>query len=67
LSKKEGLKMLTTLASSITSLRQWMISNESYVNENGSFGGRALVKQYRMIMETLEIWIHEIISDYKEI
>ena len=59
--------MLTTLASSITSLKQWMISNESYVNENGSFGGKALVKQYRMIMETLEIWIDEVISDYKEI
>ncbi len=64
LNKKDGLKMLTTLASSITSLKEWMITNESHVNENGSFGGKALVKQYRMILETMEIWINEIIGDY---
>ena len=56
--------MLTTLESSITSLKEWMITNESHVNENGSFGGKALVKQYRMILETMEIWINEIIGDY---
>jgi DNA-binding PadR family transcriptional regulator len=65
LEKNEGLEMLEGLQTSIKSLKKWIVYHEKEVMKTGDFGGKALVKQYRMILETLCKWIDSVIEDFR--
>lgn len=65
--KKQGQKMLKNLHDELLHLNQWIIQHEKEKSENTSFAGKAIIKQYRMIVSTLLNWSEETIADYRKI
>lgn len=65
--KKQGQKMLKDLHNELSDLNQWIIQHEKEESENVSFAGRAIIKQYRMIISTLLCWSTEVLKDYKKL
>ncbi|MCK5251225.1 MAG: PadR family transcriptional regulator [Spirochaetaceae bacterium] len=65
--RNDGMAMLGALRRSFISLRDWMKDHEAEVSDFGSYGARALIRQYRMVMETLVLWIDETMADYTEL
>jgi DNA-binding PadR family transcriptional regulator len=64
--KDESLHMLKNLHTSFIALREWLAGHEKVAAHTNSFGVKALVKQYRMVMDALVNWVEEIIRDYAE-
>jgi DNA-binding PadR family transcriptional regulator len=62
----ESRAMLKNLHSSFVTLRDLLIGHEKEVALSYGFGVKALVKQYRMVMETLVNWVEGIAKDYTD-
>jgi len=67
LNPKEAKFMLLKLQSHIIQLKDWVIEHENEFNRSTSskktFASRAIIKQYRMVLNTLTIWIKETIDE----
>ena len=67
LDKRRGLKMLQNLKNQIEEAQGWIKRHEREANEKGIFfAGLAIIKQYRMILDSLAKWIDEVIEDYRK-
>ncbi len=65
--KKTGLAMLERLREQIYELKAWIVNHEQEAREKKVyFAGRAIIKQYRMIVYTLIAWIEEVIEEYRQ-
>jgi DNA-binding PadR family transcriptional regulator len=62
--KKKGLKMLNSLREELANLKQWILKHEKEDLEGAPFASRAIVKQYRMMIITLNVWCDETIKEY---
>jgi DNA-binding PadR family transcriptional regulator len=64
--KESGLKMLSTLRDQFYRTKGWIVDHEQEARtRNVHFAGRAIIKQYRMILYTLIAWIEEVIDEYR--
>ncbi len=66
LDKQQGLEMLRNLETGLVTLKHWIISHEAEITSL-PFSNRAIVKQYRMIIVALNVWIEEVITEYEQI
>ncbi len=65
--KETGLKMLGNLRDQFYSMKTWIVAHEQEARARKVyFAGRAIIKQYRMILHTLIAWIEEVIEEYRE-
>lgn len=65
--KKTGLKMLENLRDQFYRMKTWIVGHEQEARaRNVHFTGRAIIKQYRMMIYTLIAWIEEVIEDYRQ-
>jgi len=65
--KESGLKMLENLRDRFYGMKTWIVAHEQEARaRNVYFAGRAIIKQYRMIIYTLIAWIEEVIDEYRE-
>ena len=65
--KQTGLKMLENLREQFYQMKKWIVSHEQEARaQNIYFGGRVIIKQYRMMIYTLIAWIEEIIEEYRQ-
>jgi DNA-binding PadR family transcriptional regulator len=64
--KQKGLEMLNRLRDEFYRWKTWMVTHEQEARvRNVYFGGRAVIKQYRMVAYTLIAWIEEVIEEYR--
>ena len=65
--KETGLKMLENLKIQLCNARDWIVDHEREAKANNVFfAGRAIIKQYRMVLNALVEWIHEVIEEYTQ-
>jgi DNA-binding PadR family transcriptional regulator len=65
--RRTGLKMLENLRDQFYQMKEWIVNHEKQAKDNNIyFAGRAIIKQYRMILYTLLAWIEEVIEEYRE-
>jgi DNA-binding PadR family transcriptional regulator len=65
--KETGIKMLGNLRDQFYQMKTWIVAHEQEARaKNIYFAGRAIIKQYRMIVYTLIAWIEEVIDDYRQ-
>jgi DNA-binding PadR family transcriptional regulator len=65
--KETGLRMLGNLRDQFYQMKTWIVSHEQEARaRNVYFAGRAIIKQYRMVIYTLIAWIEEVIDEYRE-
>lgn len=65
--KDTGLKMLENLESQLCAVRDWIVNHEREAKaKNVFFAGRAIIKQYRMVLNALVKWIQEVIKEYSQ-
>lgn len=67
LDKQKGLAMLKTLQSELKIITKYVMSHEEEVQHSINFASKMIVKQYRMMFETLIQWIDETIEEYKNL
>jgi len=65
LKKKEALQMLENLKNQLLRLKKWITEHEKESSAKIPFASRMIVKQYRMLVGTLAVWIKETITEYK--
>jgi hypothetical protein len=59
--------MLENLRDQFYRMKTWIVAHEQEARaRNVYFPGRAIIKQYRMILYTLIAWIEEVIDEYRE-
>lgn len=61
-----GLRMLRSLQGILANLRGWILEHEKNDLRGAPFAPRMIVRQYRMMITTLNQWIKEVISDYEK-
>ena len=67
LDKRRGLKMLQNLKKHIEDVQGWIKRHEREAGEKGIFfAGLAIIKQHRMMLDSLATWIDEVIEDYQK-
>ena len=65
--KQTGMKMLENLREQFYRMKTWIVAHEKEARaKKVYFAGRAIVKQYRMIIYTLIAWIEEVIEEYRQ-
>ncbi len=65
--KETGLKMLESLRDQFYRMKTWIVAHEQEARaRNVHFAGRAIIKQYRMIIYTLIQWSEEVIDEYRQ-
>ncbi|MFA5902351.1 MAG: PadR family transcriptional regulator [Desulfobacula sp.] len=64
--KHEALKMLENFKTQLSDIRKWVLLHEKEQSAKRSFASKSIVKQYRMMIVTLGIWIDETIEDFKQ-
>lgn len=64
--KTKALKMLHDLRTQLHHLKDWIVKHEKETKSGVPFAGRMIIKQYRMMIHTLVIWIKETIAEYKK-
>ena len=65
--KETGLRMLENLRNQFYQLKSWIVNHEQEARVNSIyFPGRAIIKQYRMMIYTLIAWIEEVIEEYRQ-
>ncbi len=63
--KKTGMKMLENLRDQFYRMKTGIVAHEQEARaRNVHFAGRAIIKQYRMIIYALIAWIEEVIEEY---
>lgn len=67
LNKKEGMKMLHNLHNELSKLNQWIAQHEKEESGNLAFSSKAILKQYRMVINTLCMWSEETMQDYRKL
>lgn len=65
--KKQGLEMLGKLHDELLGSKTWITQHEKEQLKNMTFASRLIVKQYRMMINTLLDWIEDTVVDYKKI
>ncbi len=63
--KTKTLEMLKNLKDQLLALKNWIVQHEKETPSSIDFAPRMIIKQYRMMIITLAIWIEETIDDYK--
>ncbi len=67
LDKETGLRMLENLRAQFYQVKTWIVRHEQEAQmRQVFFSGRAIIKQYRMIIYTLIAWIEEVIEEYRQ-
>jgi len=64
--KQDALKMLENFKARLSDIRKWIIQHEKEQSSKRSFASKSIVKQYRMMIVTLGIWIDETIEDFEQ-
>lgn len=65
--KETGLELLEHLKAYFCGAKEWMAQHEQEARaRNVYFGGRAIIKQYRMLFTMLVEWINEVIEEYQQ-
>ncbi len=65
--KDTGLRMLANLKAQFGIMHGWIVEHEKEaVAHNVFFVGRAIIKQYRMVITTLLAWIDEVVEEYRQ-
>ncbi len=67
LDKKDGTRFLENLRDQLRHFAGWIREHEKEQTPRISFGARAIVKQYRMMIDALCVWSDELIADYKKL
>jgi hypothetical protein len=57
--------MLENLKNQLLRLKKWITEHEKESSAKIPFASRMIVKQYRMLVGTLAVWIKETITEYK--
>jgi DNA-binding PadR family transcriptional regulator len=65
LEKQEALELLRNLQEELIAVKKWIIAHEREEKANMSFASAAIVKQYRMVITTLVIWIEETVKEFE--
>ena len=64
--RKKGLEMLNSLRDQFYRWKTWIVGHEQEARaRNVHFGGKAVIKQYRMMAYMLIAWIEEVIEEYR--
>ncbi len=64
--KQTGLAMLEQAKTKLAQIKDWVLQHEQEARaRNVFFAGRAIIKQYRMIITTLINWLEEVIAEYR--
>ena len=66
LDQAEGLQMLETLRAALVEAQRWLVIHEKEDVQKADFCVRMVVKQYRMVVNTLVQWIEETIEEYQQ-
>ncbi len=62
--KETGMKMLENLRDQLYGMKTGVVAHEQEARErNVDFAGRAIIKQYRMVIYALIAWIEEVIEE----
>ena len=65
--RETGMELLENLKTYFCGAKEWMVGHEQEaIAHNVFFGGRAIIKQYRMLFTMLEEWIDEVIEEYQQ-
>jgi DNA-binding PadR family transcriptional regulator len=65
--KESGLEMLGNLRDQFYRMKTWIVAHEQEARaRNVHFAGKAIIKQYRMVIYTLIQWVEEVIDEYRE-
>ncbi len=64
--KSKALEMLGNLRNQLVTLKGWIIQHENEVASKVTFPAKAIIKQYRMLITMLVIWVEETIDDYNK-
>ena len=65
LEMSEAMEMLENLQFQLLGTEKWIIQHEKEAQSGEPFSSRMIIKQYRMMVATLVIWVGETIEDYK--
>ena len=63
----EGLAMLETLLGTLRQIQQFIVVHEREDVAQANFGTRMVVKQYRMLFNTLVNWAEEALTEYRQL
>jgi DNA-binding PadR family transcriptional regulator len=64
--RERGMKMLENLRDQFYKWKTWIVEHEQEARaRNVYFGGRAVIKQYRMMTYALIAWVEEVIEEYR--
>jgi DNA-binding PadR family transcriptional regulator len=64
LNYEDGLKHLNNLKSELNSIKYWISQHEKEVENHLDFAGRSIVRQHRMMIDTLYEWIEGVIVEF---
>ncbi|OGP63738.1 MAG: hypothetical protein A2170_08885 [Deltaproteobacteria bacterium RBG_13_53_10] len=65
--KQTGVRMLENLRDQFYQFKSWIVRHEQEARAKDiHFTGRAIIKQYRMMIYTLIAWIEEVIEEYRQ-
>ncbi len=65
LEMSEAIEMLENLQFQLLGIKKWIVQHEKEAQSSEPFSSRMIIKQYRMMIATLVIWVRETIEDYK--
>jgi len=65
LEMSEAIEMLENLQFQLLGGKKWILQHEKEAQSSEPFSSRMIIKQYRMMIATLVIWVGEAIKDYK--
>ena len=65
LEMSEAMEMLENLQFQLLRTEKWIIRHEKEAQSSEPFSSRMIIKQYRMMIATLVIWVGETIEEYK--
>ena len=65
LEMSEAIEMLENLQFQLMRTEKWIIQHEKEAQSSEPFSSRMIIKQYRMMVATLVIWVEETIEEYK--
>ena len=65
LEMSEAIEMLENLQFQLIRTEKWIIQHEKEAQSREPFTSRMIIKQYRIMVDTLVIWVEETIEEYK--
>lgn len=65
LDKQKALGLMRNLQRELVAVKKWIVAHEREEKPHMSFASAAIVRQYRMVITTLVIWIEETVKEFE--